>query len=56
MAGHVINILGVITHPSMVTKDGECIHLNMTALHDLEIKDAEVLNAYEMAPSKAGWG
>ena len=55
------NTLGVITHPSVFTKDGECIAFNMAALHVLEIKEledkeAEVLNAYEIALNKAGWG
>ena len=48
------NTLGVITHPGGVTKDGECITLNMASLHYLKVKEAEVLNAYEMSPSKSG--
>ena len=54
--GHVTNTLGVITHPNVVTKDGECIALNMAALHGIEVTEAEVFNTYEIAPNKAGWG
>ena len=38
--------------PSVVTRDGECIALNIDALHDLEVKEPEVLNAYKMTPYK----
>ena len=36
------NTLGVITHPSVVTKVGECIALIMATLHDLEIEEAGI--------------
>ena len=39
------NTLGVITYPGVTTKDNGCIALIMAALHDLEVKEAEVLNA-----------
>ena len=50
------NTMGVIAHPGVVTKDGGCIALFMAALHELEVKAAEVLNVWEMTPNKAGWG
>ena len=50
------NTMGVITHPIVVTTDGECIALIMAALHDQEVKEEEESNAYEMSPNKAGWG
>ena len=47
------NTLVVITQPSVVTKDDERNALNMAAVHDLVVKEAEVLNAYEMASNRA---
>ena len=39
------NTLGVIAQPGVVTKDGGCIALIMAALYDLELKEAEAMNA-----------
>ena len=54
LEGHVTNTLGVITHPSVFTRDSEYIALVMVALHDLHIgqKKKEVVNAYVKAPNK----
>ena len=38
-----------ITYSSVVTRETLCIALTMAALHDLEVKVAEVLNAYVAA-------
>ena len=42
----------VITYSSVVTRKTVCNALTMAALNDLEVKAAEVLNAYEMAPNR----
>ena len=39
-------ISDLITCSSMVTKENVCTVLMMVALHDLEVKVADVLNAY----------
>ena len=39
------NTLGVITHAGVVDKNGGYITLIMAAFYDLEVKEAEVLNA-----------
>ena len=40
----------------LVTRETVCIALTMAALHDLEVKAPDVLNAYVMAPkSKKIW-
>ena len=43
--------MDTITYSSVVTRECVCIALTMVALHDLEIKASDVLNAYVMAPS-----
>ena len=40
-----------ITYSSEVTRETVCIAFTMVALHDLELKDANVLNAYVMSPN-----
>ena len=40
-----------ITYSSLVTKETVCITLTIVVLHDLEVKAADVLNAYVMAPN-----
>ena len=40
-----------ITYSSVVTRETVCIALTMAALHDLEVKAANVLNAYVTAPN-----
>ena len=42
----------VITYFSVVTRETECISLNMAAVHDLEVKAADVLNALVIAPNE----
>ena len=39
------------TYSSVVTRETVCIALTMAALHDLEVKLADVLNAYVSAPN-----
>ena len=47
----MIHTLDTITYSSVVNRETVCIALTMVALHDLEIKAADVLNAYVMAPN-----
>ena len=47
--GQMTNIPHTITFSSVVTRETLCIALTMAALHDLEVKAADVLNAYVMA-------
>ena len=44
--------LDVITYSSVVTRETGHSALMMTVLHDLEVKEADVLNAYVMAPNR----
>ena len=41
-----------VTYSSVVTKETVCIALTMEALHDLEFKATDVLNAYMAAPNR----
>ena len=52
VGGHMTNTLDVITYSSVVTRETVCIALTMVALHDLEFKASDVLNAYVIAPNK----
>ena len=49
--GHMTNTPDTITYSSVVTRQTVCIVFTMAVLHDLEIKAADVLNAYVMAPN-----
>ena len=43
--------LDTITYSSEVTRETICISLTMVVLHDQEVKAADVLNTYVMAPN-----
>ena len=45
------NTPDTIMYSSVVTRETIGITLSMAALHDLEVKAADVLNAYVMAPN-----
>ena len=47
----MIHTPDTITYSSVVMRETVCIALTMAMLHDLEVKAAEVLNAYVMAPN-----
>ena len=47
--GHITNTSETIMYSSVVTRETVCITLTMAALHNLEVKAADVLNAYVMA-------
>ena len=50
MAGaHLTHTPDVVTYSIVITKETLCIALTMAALHDLEVKGADVLDAYMMA-------
>ena len=49
---HVTLTLDTMTYSSVVTREMVCLALTMAALHDLEVKAADVLNAYVMAPNQ----
>ena len=50
LEGHVTQIAEVVTYSSMVTRETTDIALTMSALHDLKVEAADVLNAYVMTP------
>ena len=45
---HMTHTLRTIMYSSVVTRETVCIALPMTVLHDLEVKGADILNAYVM--------
>ena len=47
--GHATQTLEVITYSSVVMRETVCVALTTTALHDLDVKPANILNAYVMA-------
>ena len=49
---HVLHTLDVVAYSSVVTGETLCIALTMAILHDLEVKIANALNAYRMAPNR----
>ena len=49
VGGHMTNTLDTIIYSSVVIRESVHIALTMAALHDLEIKAADILNAYLMA-------
>ena len=49
--GHMAYTPNTITYSSVVTRKTLHIALTMAALHDLEAKAADVLNAYVTAPN-----
>ena len=49
--GHVTHIPYTITYSNVVTRETVWIALTMAALHDLEVKAADALNAYVMEPN-----
>ena len=51
VGGSATQMLDVITYSSIVTTDTTCIALAMAALHDLDVKEAEVLRIYMMTPN-----
>ena len=50
--GFMNHTLDIITYSSVVTKETVCIALTMAALNDLEVKPADALNAYVVAPNR----
>ena len=50
--GHITIKPDVITYSSVVTRETVCIASIMEALHDLEVKVADILNAYVMAQKR----
>ena len=50
--GHVTHTPDSITYSNVVTRETVCIALTVTALHDLEVKATDILNAYVMAPNR----
>ena len=50
--GHMTHILDTITYSSVIMRETVCIALTMAALHDLEVKAADILNAHMVAPNK----
>ena len=44
-------MLDVIFYSSMITRETVKIALTMAALHDLEVKTADLLHAYVMVPT-----
>ena len=44
--------LDAITYSSVVTRKTICMALTMAALHNLEVKAADILNAFVMAPNQ----
>ena len=51
MRGQITQTSDVITYSSVVIRQTVCIALTMVAIHDLEVKAADVSNAYVMANS-----
>ena len=49
--GHMTHTLDTIMYSSVVTRETVYIALTMVALHNLEVKAADVFNAYLMAPN-----
>ena len=49
--GRMTHTPDTITYSSVVMRETVCIALTMVALHDLEVKAADVLNAYVMEPN-----
>ena len=52
VGGHMIHIPDTITYSSVVTRETVCFALTMAVLHDIEIKAADVWNAYMMSPNR----
>ena len=50
VGGHLTHTPDTITYSSVVTRETVCIAFTMAVLHDLEVKAADLLNDYEMAP------
>ncbi len=50
--GHMTSAPTIMTYPSMVSSETVCIALTLAALNDLEVKAADILNAYISAPIK----
>ena len=44
--------LDVITYSCIVSRETVCIALTMAALHDLEVKAADILNLYMIVPNR----
>ena len=49
--GHMTHTPDIITYSIVVTRETVHIALTMVVLHDLEVKEADVLNPYVMAPN-----
>ena len=41
-----------ITYSTVVMKETVCIAFTMAVLHDLDVKAADILNTYVMAPNR----
>ena len=52
VGGHVTHTLDVTTYLTVVTRETVHIALTIAALPDLEVKAADVLNAYVMASNR----
>ena len=51
VGGHMTNTLDTIMYFSVVTRETVCIAFTRAMLHDLEVKAADIMNAYVMAPN-----
>ena len=49
--GHMTITLDTIIYSSVVRRETVCIALTMVALYNLEVKAADILNTYVMAPN-----
>ena len=52
VVGHMTHTPDVISYSSVVTRETMCISLTMSALYDLPVKAADLLNTYIMAPNR----
>ncbi len=50
--GHMVGASMIMTYASVVSCETICIALTLAALNDLEVKAADILNAYISAPIK----
>jgi hypothetical protein len=50
--GHMTGAPAIMTYASLVSHETICIALTLAALNDLEVKAADILNAYISAPIK----
>jgi hypothetical protein len=50
--GHMTDVPPTITYSSVVGREAVCIALTLAALNDLEVKVADIMNAYVTAPTQ----